>query len=67
MKVAFFEGEFGAEILLTPETTEEMSALLRMNLNAKSVKPEIRMYLSKEPSCSIWLKSVKESVRKTSI
>lgn len=67
MKASFFEGEFGAEITLIPETLEEVAAILRMNLNAKAVKPTIRTYLSKEPSCSVWLPSVKKTARRTTI
>lgn len=68
MKVTFWEGVYGAEISLTPETVEEMSALARMTINARSEKPEINLYLSeKEPTCSVWVKNVKESVRKTAI
>lgn len=67
MKAEFFEAEYGSEITLIPETVEEMAALLRMNLNAKAIKPTIRTYLSKEPSCSVWLPSVKKTARRTTI
>lgn len=68
MKVSFFEGEFGAEVSMEPETVEEASALARLALNAKAVKPEIRHYFNENgQSCSIWMKSVDKSVRKTSI
>ena len=68
MKVNYFEGKFGSQILLEPETIEEASALARMTLNAKAEKPEIRHYFSdKEQTCSIWIKSVAEKNRKTSI
>lgn len=68
MKVSFFESEYGSEISLTPETIEESSALARMALNAKAVKPEIRLYFGeKEQNCAVWLKNISKSVRKTSI
>jgi hypothetical protein len=68
MKVTFFEGEFGSNISMEPETIEEASALARMTLNAKANKPEIRHYFSeKGQSCDVWVKSVAKSVRKTSI
>lgn len=68
MKVKFFEGKYGSSIDLTPETLEEASALTRMTLNAKAVKPEVRNYFSETgQSCSVWIKSVSESARKTSI
>lgn len=68
MKVTYSEGEFGANIELEPETIEESSALARMTLNAKSIKPEIRHYFSgKGQSCSVWIRSVAKSVRRTSI
>lgn len=68
MKVNFFEGKYGSEISMEPETIEEASALARMTLNAKAVKPEIRLFFNeKDQICSVWFRSVKESVRKTSI
>ena len=68
MKVTFFEGVYGSEISLEPETMKEASALARMTLNAKSHPPEIRHCFSEnEQSCSVWIKSVNEKVRKTSI
>lgn len=68
MKINFFEGKFGSSVDMIPETIEEASALARLTLNAKAVKPEIRHYFSESgQSCSIWIKSVAESVRKTSI
>lgn len=68
MKVQFFEGKFGSNIDLTPETIEEASALARMTINAKAVKPQINHYFSeKGQSCSVWVKSVSETVRKHSI
>jgi hypothetical protein len=67
MKVVFFEGEYGANIDLIPETIEETTALARMTINSKANKPEIRLYLFKEPCCSIWVKSVAKVARKGSI
>ena len=68
MKVIFFEGKFGSNIELEPESIEEASALARMTLDAKATKPEIRHYFNeKGQGCSVWVKSVAESVRKTSI
>lgn len=68
MKVTFFEGEFGSEIAMEVETLEEASALARMTLNAKAVKPEIRYYFNEKGiSCSVWVANVKPFVRRTSI
>jgi len=68
MKVKFYEGKFGTSIDLEPENLQEASALARMTLNAKSTKPEINHYFSESgQSCSVWIKSVHETVRKTSI
>lgn len=68
MKVKFFEGKYGSSIDLEPETLEEAASLARMTLNAKAVKPEINHYFSEiGQSCSVWIKSVSETVRKTSI
>ena len=68
MKVEFFESAYGADITLIPETIEEASALARMTLNAKAVKPEIKHYFSDtRQSCNIWIKSVSEKVRHTLI
>lgn len=68
MIVKFFEGKYGSSIDLIPETVEESSALARMTLNAKAVKPEIIHYFSESgQSCSVWVKNISEKVRKTSI
>ena len=67
MKLQFWEGKFGAEIKLTPETIEESSQLLRFTNNAKMEKPEIYFSFSGEQYCSIWIKKVAEKNQENSI
>ena len=68
MKINFFEGKYGSSIDLEPETLEEASALGRFVINAKAEKPQIRLYFNeKGQACSVWIKSVNSSVRKTSL
>ena len=44
MKLEFSQSDYSTEIMLYPETAEEMAQLLRMVKNSKAQKPEL--YLS---------------------
>lgn len=69
MKVNFFEGDFGSDITLTPETVEESTKLARTTLNAKRVPVELRMYLNKDgsQSFSVWIKKIDVKVQNNTI
>ena len=69
MKVQFFEGDFGSDISLIPETVEEATQLARTVLNAKRVPPEMLVYLNKDgsQSFSMWVKKVEQKVQKNTI
>ncbi len=70
MKYELFDGPFGIQITMTPETIEETGILLRASANAKKVPVE--MYYSfpeptphqfappkpRVPFCNIWIKKV---------
>lgn len=68
MKIEFWEGAYGAEITLTPETPAEVASIARLANNASSEPPVIRFYFSGDvPTGSVWVKKIKESVQKNSI
>lgn len=62
MKVEFFDGDLGSELLLTPETMEETAALLRFSSNASAQKPEIYLSFYKNIYCNVWIKKRKTKV-----
>lgn len=68
MKVEFFEGKFGGNINLIPESIEEASQLVRMGLNAKSEPITMRVnFNEKGIDCDIHIDKVKPSVQSNSI
>lgn len=67
MKLEFWESEYGSEITLKPETTKEMSELLRMANNSKREPAQIVVCFADEPTCRIWFKKVKKSSQSNSL
>ena len=68
MKVQFSECDYYGEILLIPETIEEVAGLLRFSRNASAIKPDVYMsFNSNEPYCNIYIQKRKISVQVNSI
>lgn len=68
MKFEYFEGKFGMEITMEPETPKECAELLRISANANSEKPQIYFsFESNNPRCAIYIQKRKESAQKNSI
>lgn len=68
MKIEFWEGAYGAEITLTPETPAEVAKIARLANNVSSQPADVRFYFSDDvPTGSVFIKKVKESVQKNSI
>lgn len=68
MKVEFSDWDYGAEVLLTPETLKEIAGLLRIARNASSKKAEIYLsFRDDTPFCSIVIYKRKPSVQIKSV
>ncbi len=69
MKLNFFESEYGVDITLIPESTNEMAQLLRAIKNIRKEKPSIsfNFYPDSEPKFNIWFKKILPSKQENSI
>ena len=68
MKIEYFEGQYGLQIDMKPETPAEMAQLIRLTNNAKAIKPEIRTYFDGDaPATTIWLQKIQPKAQKNSI
>ena len=68
MKIEYFEGQYGLQVDMKPETPAEVAQLLRLTKNAKAIKPEIKLYFESDtPSATIWLRKVQPKAQKNSI
>lgn len=67
MKATIQDSEYGLNIILEPETKDEVLQMLRYSSNAKKEKPSVFFVFSKEPYLNIWLKKKAISVQSNSI
>lgn len=54
MKFEFSENESWSGLTLTPETTGEYAALLRMTKNSKAEKPDIYFSIGRDANTKSW-------------
>jgi len=68
MKIKIFEGDYGVDITLTPETVQEACMLLRLAANQKKEKPDISFrFQENKTCCEIWLKKLDPKKQNNSI
>jgi hypothetical protein len=68
MRITYNEGKWRLNIMLHPETAEEMAELCRVALNAKAVKPHVWLtFRDEKPYLNIDIEKIKDSVQVNSI